>query len=41
MFRKRGHAYRERQLPERLLLILQAEALYFRAQHIRTNGRVL
>ena len=41
MFGKRGYTYRKRELPKSLLLILKPKALYFGAQRVRTDCRVL
>jgi hypothetical protein len=41
MLGKRDYAYRERELPKSLLLILKPKALYFRSQSVCTDSRVL
>ena len=40
MFRKRRYTYRDRKLPDSLLLIVQAQTFYFRAQRVRTDDCV-
>src|SRR6266851_2766225 len=40
MLRKRSYTDGERELPNSLLLILQAKVLYFRAQRVRTDSRI-
>src|SRR4029077_7319044 len=41
MLRKCSYTYRERELPNGLLLVLKLKALYFRAQRVRTESRIV
>ena len=40
MLRKRSYTYRNSELSQRLLSILEAQPLYFRTQSVRTDNRL-